>query len=118
MMNTHAVVSIQASLNNTLISITDAHQCGNVLTWASSGTVGFKGSRRSTNYAAQACAESVARKAVQLGILFVEVNLRGLGFGKESALRGLQLGGLTITHLRDTTQIPHNGCRPPKRRRV
>jgi small subunit ribosomal protein S11 len=117
-MNNHAVAYIQASLSNTLISITDPHTSGNVLTWASSGTVGFKGSRRSTNYAAQATAESVARKAVQLGILFVEVNLCGLGFGKESALRGLQLGGLTITHLRDTTAIPHNGCRPPKRRRV
>lgn len=113
---TSAVAYIQASLSNTIISITDTF--GNVLTWSSSGAVGFKGSRRSTNYAAQATAETVARKAVQLGIQFVEVRIQGLGFGKESALRGLQIGGLTITKLCDKTPIPHNGCRPPKKRRV
>ena len=114
--HTKALAHIQAGLSNTLISITDTD--GNVLAWCSSGSVGFKGSRRSTNYAAQATAENAARKAVQLGIQSVEVRIQGLGFGKESALRGLQLGDLTITQLRDTTGIPHNGCRPPRKRRV
>lgn len=111
-----AVAHIQVSFSNTIISITDT--LGNVLTWSSAGSVGFKGARRSTNYAAQATAENVARKAVQLGIQFVEVRIQGLGFPKDSALRGLKAGGLNITQLRDITPMPHNGCRPPKKRRV
>ena len=112
----HAMAHIQCTLSNTIISITDFG--GNVKTWASSGTVGFKGSRRSTNYAAQATAEKVARTAVQLGIKWAEVKVKGLGYGKESALRGLILGGLFLIKISDITPMPHNGCRPPKKRRV
>nr|YP_010736389.1 ribosomal protein S11 [Zygnema circumcarinatum]QKQ14718.1 ribosomal protein S11 [Zygnema circumcarinatum]WEL36362.1 ribosomal protein S11 [Zygnema circumcarinatum] len=116
-MNTkQAIAYIQSSLSNTIITITDSK--GNVKTWSSSGTVGFQGSRRSTNYAAQATADSVARTAVQLGIKYVEVKIKGLGYGKESSLRGLQLGGLIITKISDITPMPHNGCRAPKKRRV
>jgi small subunit ribosomal protein S11 len=110
------IAHIQSSLSNTIISITDTK--GNVKTWSSSGTVGFKGSRRSTNYAAQATAETVARNAVLLGFRLVEVRIQGLGYGKESSLRGLQIGGLIITKIHDITPMPHNGCRPPKKRRV
>jgi small subunit ribosomal protein S11 len=110
------IAHIQSSLSNTIISITDTF--GNVKTWSSSGTVGFKGSRRSTNYAAQATAETVARNAVLLGFRLVEVRIQGLGYGKESSLRGLQIGGLIITKIHDITPMPHNGCRPPKKRRV
>ena len=112
----HAIAYIQSTLSNTIISITDLK--GNVKTWASSGTTGFKGSRRSTNYAAQATADNVARAAVQLGIKTVQVKIKGLGYGKDSSLRGLHLGGLTITKISDITPMPHNGCRAPKKRRV
>ena len=112
----HAMAHIQCTLSNTIISITDFG--GNVKTWASSGTVGFQGSRRSTNYAAQATAEKVARTAVQLGIKWAEVKVKGLGYGKDSALRGLILGGLFLIKISDITPMPHNGCRPPKKRRV
>ena len=112
----YAIALIQSTLSNTFITITDMK--GDVKTWASSGTVGFRGARRSTNYAAQATAEKVARAASQLGIRCVEVKIKGLGYGKEAALRGLKLGGLVITQIRDVTPIPHNGCRPPKKRRV
>uniref|UniRef100_UPI0031F44671 ribosomal protein S11 n=1 Tax=Zygnema cf. cylindricum TaxID=3142258 RepID=UPI0031F44671 len=116
-MNTkQAIAYIQSSLSNTIITITDSS--GNVKTWSSSGTVGFKGSRRSTNYAAQATADNVARTAIQLGIKYVEVKIKGLGYGKDSSLRGLQSGGLIITKISDITPMPHNGCRAPKKRRV
>ena len=114
--STIAIAHIQSSLSNTIISITDSF--GNVKTWCSSGTAGFKGSRRSTNYAAQATAETAARNAVMLGIRQVDVRIQGLGYGKESSLRGLQIGGLIITKIYDITPIPFNGCRPPKKRRV
>jgi small subunit ribosomal protein S11 len=112
----HAIAHIQSTLTNTIITITDLQ--GNTKTWSSSGNVGFKGSRRSTNYAAQATADHVARAAIQLGVKSVEVKIKGLSFGKESALRGLLTGGLLITKISDITPIPHNGCRPKKKRRV
>lgn len=112
----HAIAHIQSTLTNTIITITDLQ--GNTKTWSSSGNVGFKGSRRSTNYAAQATADHVARIAIQLGIKSVEVKIKGLSFAKESALRGLLTGGLLITKISDITPIPHNGCRPRKKRRV
>lgn len=107
---------IQSSQNNTIITIADLN--GNTLLWSSAGSVGFKGSKRSTSYAAQAAAESVGRKAVQSGIVSVEVLLKGLGDGRESAVRGLLSAGLKVTLLKDVTPIPHNGCRLPKRRRI
>ena len=111
-----AVVHVTSSFNNTMVTITDAQ--GNAISWSSAGTMGFKGSRKSTPYAAQVAAEDAAKKAQEHGLQTVEVNVRGPGSGRESALRALQAAGLTITSIRDTTPIPHNGCRPPKRRRV
>nr|NP_943668.1 ribosomal protein S11 [Chara vulgaris]AAP92191.1 ribosomal protein S11 [Chara vulgaris]WAK98771.1 ribosomal protein S11 [Chara vulgaris] len=116
MQTKHGIAYIQSTLSNTIITITDSF--GDTKSWSSSGSVGFKGSRRSTNYAAQATAENVARAAIPLGIKSVEVRIKGLGYGKPSALRGLQLGGLIITKISDVTPTPHNGCRPPKKRRV
>ena len=113
---THGVAHIKSSFNNTIVSITD-HE-GNVLAWASAGNVGFKGSRKSTPYAAQMAAEDAGRKAGEHGVKTLEVNVSGPGSGRESALRALQAAGMTITTIRDVTPIPHNGCRPPKRRRV
>jgi small subunit ribosomal protein S11 len=110
------IVHVNASFNNTMITITDAQ--GNTISWQSAGGMGFKGSRKSTPYAAQVAAEDAARKAQEHGMKTVEVNVRGPGSGRESALRALQAAGLTVTSIRDTTPIPHNGCRPPKRRRV
>jgi len=110
------IVHVNASFNNTMITITDAQ--GNTISWQSAGGMGFKGSRKSTPYAAQGAAEDAARKAQEHGMKTVEVNVRGPGSGRESALRALQAAGLTVTSIRDTTPIPHNGCRPPKRRRV
>ena len=112
----YGIVHIQSTLTNTIATITDLE--GNTKTWSSSGNVGFKGSRRSTNYAAQATADHVARTAVQLGIKSVEVKMKGLSYGKESAIKGLLSGGLLITKISDITPIPHNGCRPKKKRRV
>jgi small subunit ribosomal protein S11 len=112
----YGIAHIQSSLSNTIISITD--RLGNVLTWSSAGTSGFKGSRRSIQYAAQLTGENVARKSVQLGLKVVEARIQGIGFGKDSALRGLQIGGLKIIQLCDITSIPHNGCRAPKKRRT
>nr|YP_009047568.1 ribosomal protein S11 [Atrichum angustatum]YP_009533073.1 ribosomal protein S11 [Polytrichum commune]AGN74359.1 ribosomal protein S11 [Atrichum angustatum]AHG59187.1 ribosomal protein S11 [Atrichum angustatum]AYG93166.1 ribosomal protein S11 [Polytrichum commune] len=112
----HGIAYIRSTLSNTIITVTDSK--GDTKTWSSSGSLGFKGSRRSTNYAAQATAENAARTAIQLGIKSVEVEIKGLGYGKESSLRGLRLGGLIITKIRDVTPTPHNGCRPPKKRRV
>jgi small subunit ribosomal protein S11 len=110
------VAHVNASFNNTMITITDAQ--GNTISWSSSGTMGFKGSRKSTPYAAQVAAEDAGRKAMEHGMRTVEVNVSGPGSGRESALRALQAVGFTVTSIRDVTPIPHNGCRPPKRRRV
>ena len=113
---TSGVAHVNASFNNTMITITDAQ--GNAISWSSAGTMGFKGSRKSTPYAAQVAAEDAGRKAMEHGMRTVEVNVSGPGSGRESALRALQAVGFTVTSIRDVTPIPHNGCRPPKRRRV
>jgi small subunit ribosomal protein S11 len=109
-------VCIHSTFNNTIVSITDPQ--GNVVAWASAGTVGFKGSRKGTPFAAQVAAESAARKAADAGMRSVQVHVKGPGAGRESALRSLQAAGFAINVIRDVTPIPHNGCRPPKRRRV
>ena len=113
---TNGVAHVQASFNNTIVTITD--QDGNVVTWASAGKVGFKGSRKSTPFAAQVAAEACAREAQNLGMKRVEVWVKGPGSGREAAIRSLQAAGLEISAIKDVTPIPHNGCRPPKRRRV
>lgn len=110
------VAHIQATFNNTIVTITDT--IGNVISWSTSGAKGFKGSRKSTPFAAQVAAEDAARKAQEHGLRSVEVWVKGPGSGRESALRALQSVGLNITLIKDVTPIPHNGCRPPKRRRV
>jgi small subunit ribosomal protein S11 len=110
------VVHLNASFNNTVITITD--KAGNTISWASSGGVGFKGSRKSTPFAAQMAAESCGKKAMDHGMQVVEIFVKGPGSGRESAIRALQNIGLRITTIRDVTPLPHNGCRPPKRRRV
>ncbi len=110
------IAHIQASFNNTIVTITDMQ--GNAISWASAGEMGFRGSKKSTPYAAQITAEHAARLAMDQGLQTVEVNVKGPGSGRESAIRALQAAGLDITVLRDVTPIPHNGCRPPKRRRV
>jgi len=112
----NGIAHIQATFNNTIVTITDV--AGNVISWCTSGSKGFKGSRKSTPFAAQVAAEDAARKAQEHGLRSVEVWVKGPGSGRESALRALQAVGLTITMIKDVTPIPHNGCRPPKRRRV
>jgi len=107
---------IQATFNNTIVTLTDPN--GNVLSWGSAGAQGFKGSRKSTPYAAQVTAESAARKAMEHGLKQIDVFVKGPGFGREAAIRSLQAAGLSVTSITDVTPIPHNGCRPPKRRRV
>ena len=107
---------IQSTFNNTLITITDTE--GNVIAWGSSGTVGYKGSRKGTPYAAQLAARGAARRAMNDGLRQIEVYIKGPGSGREAAIRSLQSAGLYITSITDVTPIPHNGCRPPKRRRV
>jgi small subunit ribosomal protein S11 len=107
---------IQSTFNNTVITITD--QAGNTISWGSAGTAGFKGSRKGTPYAAQLAAEQAAHKSIEHGLKQVEVFVKGPGSGREAAIRALQAAGLTITGIRDVTPIPHNGCRPCKRRRV
>lgn len=107
---------ISATFNNTIVSLTDPE--GNVIAWSSGGQMGFKGSRKSTAFAAQRVAEAAARKASESGLRQVEVYVRGPGAGREAAIRALQASGITVTSIRDVTPIPHNGCRPPKRRRV
>jgi small subunit ribosomal protein S11 len=107
---------IQSTFNNTLITMTDPN--GNVVAWSSAGSAGFKGSRKSTPYAAQMAAESAARRAMEHGMRQVDVFVRGPGSGREAAIRSLQAAGISILSIRDVTPIPHNGCRPPKRRRV
>jgi small subunit ribosomal protein S11 len=113
---TEGVAHIQSTFNNTIITITDLS--GNVVAWASAGMQGFKGSRKSTPFAAQMAAEDAVKKAKEHGMRSVQVYVKGPGSGRESALRSLQLAGLNISLIRDVTPIPHNGCRPPKRRRV
>jgi small subunit ribosomal protein S11 len=110
------IAHIQSTFNNTVITITDVG--GDTLSWASSGQQGFKGSRKSTPFAAQMAAEDAAKKAMEHGLRSIGVYVKGPGSGRESALRALQAAGLRVTMIRDVTPIPHNGCRPPKRRRV
>jgi len=110
------VVHIQSTFNNTIVTITDP--VGNIVSWSSAGVQGFKGSRKSTPFAAQLAAEDAAKKAMEHGMRNVEVFVKGPGAGRESALRSLQAAGFNVTVIKDVTPIPHNGCRPPKRRRV
>jgi small subunit ribosomal protein S11 len=111
-----AVVHIQATFNNTIITITDRR--GDAIAWASTGTAGFKGSKKSTPFAAQMASDKAAKKAMDMGVKEVEVRVKGPGSGRESAIRALQAVGLKISMIRDVTPVPHNGCRPPKRRRI
>jgi small subunit ribosomal protein S11 len=110
------VAHVQATFNNTIVTITD--QVGNAISWASAGTQGFKGSRKSTPFAAQLAAETAIKKAMENGLRTVEVYIKGPGPGRESALRAFSAAGLSVSVIKDVTPIPHNGCRPPKRRRV
>ena len=112
----NGVAHIQATFNNTIVTITDS--VGNVLSWSTAGSKGFKGSRKSTPFAAQIAAEDAAKKAQEHGLRNIQVMVKGPGSGRESALRALQAAGLNITLIKDVTPVPHNGCRPPKRRRV
>jgi small subunit ribosomal protein S11 len=112
----NGVVYIAATFNNTIVSVADA--TGNVIAWSSAGAKGFKGSRKNTPFAAQVAAEDAVRKAMDHGLRTVAVEVKGPGAGRESALRAIQGAGIRVTQIRDTTPIPHNGCRPPKRRRV
>ena len=107
---------IQSTFNNTIITLTDPQ--GNVIAWRSAGTVGFKGSRKSTAYAAQMAATEAAKRAMEHGLRQVDINVKGPGSGREAAIRSLQAAGLSVTSIRDVTPMPHNGCRPPKRRRI
>lgn len=112
----HGVAHVKSSFNNTIITITDLE--GNVLSWASAGNVGFKGSRKSTPFAAQMAAEKCARAAMEHGVRKVDVRVKGPGSGRETAIRSIQNAGIEVTGIKDVTPVPHNGCRPPKRRRV
>ena len=112
----HGVAAINASFNNTIVAISDP--MGNTLSWSSAGRIGFKGSRKGTPFAAQVAAEAAARKAADLGMRQVQVFVKGPGAGREAALRSLQAAGFAVNLIKDVTPIPHNGCRPPKRRRV
>lgn len=112
----HGVAHIQSTFNNTIVTITDTN--GNAISWSSSGSLGFKGSRKSTPYAAQTAAEVAAKAAMEHGLREVECFVKGPGSGREAAIRSLQATGLEVSVIRDVTPIPHNGCRPPKRRRV
>ena len=112
----NAIAHVNSSFNNTLVTITD-HQ-GNTIAWSSSGSMGFKGSRKSTPYAAQLAAEDAGKKASEHGVKIIDIEVQGPGSGRESALRALQIVGFQVNSIRDVTPIPHNGCRPKKRRRV
>jgi small subunit ribosomal protein S11 len=112
----YGVAHIQATFNNTIVTITDKQ--GNALCWASTGAVGFKGSKKATPFAAQVAAENVAKKAMLMGMKEIDVCIKGPGSGRESAVRALAAAGLNVKSIRDATPVPHNGCRPPKRRRV
>ena len=107
---------IQSTFNNTIVTLTDVN--GNAISWASAGEMGFRGSRKSTPFAAQTAAETAAKAAMEHGLKYVEVYVKGPGSGREAAIRALQTAGLEVTMIKDVTPIPHNGCRPPKRRRV
>ena len=113
---TKGIAHVQASFNNTIITITDPQ--GNTICWSSAGAAGFKGSKKSTPFAAQRASEQVAKKAIENGVKEVEVFISGPGSGRESAIRALQAAGLRVTAIKDVTPLPHNGCRPPKRRRI
>lgn len=112
----YGTAHIQATFNNTIITITDPN--GDVITWSSAGNLGFKGSRKATPYAAQIAAAAVAKKAMDLGMKQIDIFVKGPGAGRESAIRALQAAGLEINLIKDVTPVPHNGCRPPKKRRV
>lgn len=112
----HGAAHIKSTFNNSIVTLTDA--VGNALSWSSAGALGFRGSRKSTPYAAQAAAETAARVAMEHGLKSIEVYVKGPGSGREAAIRSLQAAGLEVTLIKDVTPIPHNGCRPPKRRRV
>lgn len=112
----HGIAHVQTTFNNTIITITDPN--GNVIAWASAGSCGFKGSRKGTPYAAQIAAETVAKRAAEMGMKQIDVFVKGPGSGRETAIRALQAAGLEINLIKDVTPVPHNGCRPPKRRRV
>jgi small subunit ribosomal protein S11 len=112
----YGVAHIRSTFNNTIITISD--RAGNVISWASAGTAGFKGSRKGTPFAAQMAAETCAKQAVEHGMREIEVTVKGPGSGREAAIRSLQAAGLEVNMIKDVTPIPHNGCRPPKRRRV
>ncbi len=112
----HGVAHIRSTFNNTIVMISDVH--GNAISWSSAGALGFKGSRKSTPFAAQMAAEAAAKGAIENGMKTIEVSVKGPGSGRESAIRSLQANGLDVTAIRDVTPIPHNGTRPPKRRRV
>ena len=114
--DTKGVANIKATFNNTHISVTD--KFGNVISWATAGTSGFKGSRKNTSYAATIAAENVAKEVIAMGMTSVDVRIKGPGSGRESAVRSLAAAGLAIKSIKDVTPLPHNGCRPPKRRRV
>lgn len=111
-----AIVHINATFNNTIVTVTDTD--GNTITWASAGSVGFKGARKGTPFAAQAATEKAVREAIELGILKVEILIRGEGSGRETAIRALQVLGIEVLSIKDVTSVPHNGCRPSKSRRV
>ena len=113
---TAGVAHVNASFNNTMITITDAQ--GNAIAWSSAGTMGFKGSRKSTPYAAQVAAEDAGKKAAEHGVRTLEVEVKGPGSGRETAIRSIQNTGIEVTGIKDVTPMPHNGCRPPKRRRI
>lgn len=112
----HGVAHVKSTFNNTIVTITDPH--GNAISWSSAGALGFKGSRKSTPFAAQMAAETAAKTAMEHGMKSVEVLVKGPGSGREAAIRSLQAAGLDVNSIKDTTPVPHNGCRPPKRRRV
>ncbi len=112
----YGIAHIQTTFNNTIVTITDRN--GNVLTWVSAGSLGFKGSRKGTPYAAQLAAETAAKRALEMGMKQIDVYIKGPGAGRESTIRAIQAAGLDINIIKDVTPVPHNGCRPPKRRRV
>lgn len=112
----NGVANIKSTFNNTIVTLTDIY--GNVISWSSAGRVGFKGSRKNTPFAAQLAAQAAAKEAMELGLKKIDVLVKGPGSGRESAIRSLQAAGLEISSIKDVTPIPHNGCRPPKRRRV
>ena len=112
----NGVAHIRSTFNNSIVTITDEH--GNAVSWSSAGALGFKGSRKSTPFAAQMASEAAAKQAMEHGMRYVDVTVKGPGAGRESAIRALQSAGLEVTSIKDVTPVPHNGCRPPKRRRV